>query len=115
MKARLARAVAAVITALTTVVLIATPALAAPPTVHEKYPSLGVTNTILIFVGIPFGVVGLVAALVYGPSLLRGPRYRPAQGWDYDPLWFNGPDDPDFAMARTSKGPESSGGAAGAW
>jgi hypothetical protein len=100
---------------LATVALLAAPAVAAPPSIHENYPGLGWGNTLLIFVGIPVGIVGVVAGLVYVPSAIRGGRYRPNEEWDYDPLWFNGPDDPELALSRVTKVPKPGGGASGSW
>jgi len=47
-----------------------------------------VLETVLVFVGIPLGVFGLVAALVYGASARGFPRYRPGRSFNVAPVWF---------------------------
>ena len=79
--------------------------------------SLGVGLWILIYAGIPFAIFVLIALLVYGPGLLRRPRYRPGfQDWGYRPVWIGGPEDPDSAL--TAAAPDTvldvRGGGAGA-
>lgn len=49
---------------------------------------MSVVETVLIFVGIPLGVSALLALAVLGPSAARAPRYRPGNGWEYDPVWY---------------------------
>jgi hypothetical protein len=49
---------------------------------------MSIVETVLVFVGIPAGVFLLMAVLVLGPSAMRAPRYRPGNGWDYDPVWY---------------------------
>jgi hypothetical protein len=61
--------------------------------------SLGVGLWFLIYAGIPFLVLAVIASLVYGPALLRRPRYRPGyQDWGYRSVWIGGPGDPDTAL-----------------
>jgi len=47
-----------------------------------------VLETVLVFVGIPLGVFGLVAVLVYGASARGFPRYRPGRSFNVAPVWF---------------------------
>lgn len=48
-----------------------------------------VVETVLVFVGIPFAVVAVVAVLVYGRSAVHQPtRYRPGKAWAYPPAWY---------------------------
>ena len=48
-----------------------------------------VTETVLVFVGIPLGITALIFLAVYGKSLTRQPnRYRPGKPWDYPPSWY---------------------------
>jgi uncharacterized membrane protein len=54
-------------------------------------PSLGVGNTILLFVVIPLGVFLIIAGLATLPSALSRPRYRPGKPWDHDSAWIGGP------------------------
>lgn len=49
---------------------------------------MSVTETVLVFVGIPLGLFLLAALAVYGPSAARQPRYRPGRPWPYEPVWF---------------------------
>jgi hypothetical protein len=47
-----------------------------------------VWQTLLVFVGIPAGIIALIALAVYGKSMVRQPnRYRPGRAWDYPPSW----------------------------
>lgn len=77
--------------------------------------SLGVGLTILYYVVIPIGIFLLIAGLAVLPSMLRRPRYRPGRPWNYDPLWFNGPDDPNQALASARPGATARGGASAEW
>jgi hypothetical protein len=75
-------------------------------------PGLGIALTLLIFVGIPVAVFLVLGLLVYGPSLLRRPRYRPGRTqWDFAPLWVSGPAN---AAPATSVPAGLRGGGAGA-
>jgi len=47
-----------------------------------------VVETVLVFVGIPLAAFLLLALAVLGPGAARTPRYRPGNGWDYDPVWY---------------------------
>jgi hypothetical protein len=49
---------------------------------------MSIVETALIFVGIPAAVVLVVAALVYGGSAARAPRYRPGGPWQFEPVWY---------------------------
>ena len=49
---------------------------------------MSVVQTVLVFVGIPALVVGLLAVLVVAPGAARRPRYRPGEAWDYEPVWY---------------------------
>ncbi|GIJ27599.1 hypothetical protein Vqi01_27610 [Micromonospora qiuiae] len=54
---------------------------------------LSVTDTLLVFVGIPAAVVLVIAGLVYGGSGSGGggaKRYRPGRPFDFTPVWFLG-------------------------
>jgi hypothetical protein len=77
--------------------------------------SLGTGLTILYYVVIPIGIFLLIAGLAVLPSMLRRPRYRPGRPWNYDPLWFNGPDDPNQALASARPGATARGGASAEW
>ncbi len=49
---------------------------------------MSVTETVLIFVGVPLGLFLLAALAVYGPTAVTQPRYRPGRPWDHEPVWF---------------------------
>ena len=75
---------------------------------------IGTGLVILYYVVIPLGIFLLIAFFSTLPSMLRRPRYRPGRPWQHDPLWFNGPDDPDHAVAAARSG-ASKGGASAEW
>jgi hypothetical protein len=45
-------------------------------------------QTALIFVGAPAAIMLFLAALVYGASSRRSPRYRPGRAFTFAPVWF---------------------------
>jgi hypothetical protein len=45
-------------------------------------------QTVLIFVGVPLAITLALAALVYGASARRSPRYRPGRPYPVRPVWF---------------------------
>lgn len=48
-----------------------------------------VYETLLVFVGIPAGIIALIALGVFGKSMVRQPnRYRPGKPWVYEPTWY---------------------------
>jgi hypothetical protein len=50
---------------------------------------LSITETVLVFVGIPALVVVAVYAAVYGTTARRGgKRYRPGRPFTFTPVWF---------------------------
>jgi hypothetical protein len=50
-------------------------------------------EALLVFAGIPLGVMGLITLLVLAPSLVRGDRQqRGVSSWT-EPEWFGGPGD----------------------
>jgi hypothetical protein len=76
----------------------------------------GLGMDLLEFLVIPVGFCLLVCALVLAPDLLRRPRYRPGRAWEYAPLWFGGPENPDAAVAAVPPGRTlAEGGASGEW
>jgi hypothetical protein len=75
-----------------------------------------VVQTVLVFVGIPLGVIALLTLAVYGKSLVRQPnRYRPGRAWDYPPSWYV--PHPDAVVAHPTKSGSTTavGGASGEW
>lgn len=58
-----------------------------PATWHDG-PSISALHALAIFAGIPLLVMLAVSLLVFAPSLVRGPRYRPGQPWEATSEWF---------------------------
>jgi hypothetical protein len=57
-------------------------------------PGMSAVATILVYIGIPLAVAGVIALLVLAPSIAHGNRYRPHQlSWWAAPVWFGGPQD----------------------
>ena len=77
--------------------------------------SLGTGLVVVIYVLVPLGIFAVIALLSVLPSALRRPRYRPGRAWTHDPLWFNGPDDPNKALAGARPGATARGGASAEW
>ena len=111
----ISRAVAVAMAAVTPVLLAATPALAKLDDGEEKGSSLGAGLVILYYVVIPLGIFAVLAFFAVLPSMLRRPRYRPGRAWNYDPLWFSGPDEPDRALSTARPGATARGGASAEW
>lgn len=108
--ARLAAVCAAV-----TVSLVATPALANLDDGEVRGKPLGTGLVILIYVVVPVGAFLVISFFAVLPSMLRRPRYRPGRPWNFDPLWFAGPDDVDKALAGARPGVTAKGGASAEW
>ncbi len=67
--------------------------------------SLSITQTVLVFVGIPAAVIAAVYAAVYGTSARRSSkRYRPGRPFHFTPVWF---------LAAPEQVTGSAGGSAG--
>jgi hypothetical protein len=49
---------------------------------------VSVAETLLIYLGIPLGVVLVLAALVFLPGGRRRPRWKSGQAWDHEPVWY---------------------------
>ena len=51
---------------------------------------LSISNTVLVFLIIPLGIILLVASLVLagGDRTKRARRYRPGRPYDFQPIWF---------------------------
>ena len=109
------RVVAVATAALAPVLLAATPALAKLDDGEVKGDSLGAGLVILYYVVIPVAIFGVIAFFAVLPSMLRRPRYRPGKAWNYDPLWFSGPDEPDRALSTARPGATARGGASAEW
>jgi hypothetical protein len=46
------------------------------------------TETLLVFAGIPLAVAALLALLTLGTGPRRAPRYRPGRPFEFSPVWF---------------------------
>ena len=54
---------------------------------------MSITETVLVFVGIPAAVVATVYALVYATTARRvSKRYRPGRPFTFAPVWFLAPE-----------------------
>jgi hypothetical protein len=82
-----------------------------------------IVQTVLVFVGIPGGIVAAIAFAVYGKAILHQPnRYRPGRPWPFEPAWFV-PHPDAVVHARTDRKPieggttttTAVGGASGEW
>jgi hypothetical protein len=113
------RAITAGATGLVTTLLTVAPAFASDPVgpLEGADPGkpLGTAAGLLLFVGAPLALFGLIAVLVLMPGAVRANRYRPAEGWAADPVWFAGPVDPDASVAQAQRGDLVRGGASGSW
>jgi hypothetical protein len=49
---------------------------------------LSITETVLLYGFIPFAIVGLFYAMVYGGSAGRAKRYRPGRPFTSVPVWY---------------------------
>ena len=47
-----------------------------------------VTETVLVFAGIPLAVAALLALLTLTSGGRRAPRYRPGRPFPFEPVWF---------------------------
>jgi hypothetical protein len=80
-----------------------------------------ITQTVLVFVGIPAGIILLITFAVYGRSMLHQPnRYRPGRAWNYGPSWFVPHPDavvsaPGTNRPGTGTSTTAVGGASGEW
>ncbi len=117
------RAALAALLALAASVGIAGPAFAtdAPtdPSVMDQSPTVMSTGqAVLVFVGIPLLVVGLVWLIVSAPGWTRSGRSSDADAWTGDPLVIDAPSGAESASALTSAEgavDEASGGTSARW
>jgi hypothetical protein len=77
---------------------------------------VSVWQTVLVFVGIPAGIVAFITLAVYGKSMVRQPnRYRPGKAWDYPPTWYVPHPDAVVPHPRAGSSTTAVGGASGEW
>jgi hypothetical protein len=75
-----------------------------------------IVETVLVFVGIPAGIVAVLAFGVYGKTLLHQPnRYRPGKAWTYPPSWYVAHPDALDHRAGPAASVTAVGGASGEW
>jgi ABC-type amino acid transport system permease subunit len=75
-------------------------------------------GTLAIYLGIPVAVAALIALLVFLPSFVRGPRYRPGRPWLAGPSWFGaaaGGETAAEAIAELPTATTDGGGASARW
>jgi hypothetical protein len=75
-------------------------------------------ETAAIFVGIPVGVAAVIAFLVFLPSIVSGPRYRPGRPWTATASWFGESIGSETAAAAITTLPPATldgGGASARW
>jgi hypothetical protein len=74
-----------------------------------------ITETVLVFVGAPLAIAGVLALLVFGAGGRRAPRYRPGRPFNFAPVWFLASpprDDADHADGERAALPAAPGRAA---
>jgi hypothetical protein len=49
-----------------------------------------VLQTIGVYALIPAAVYGVLTLFTLWPKIARGPRYRPGQEWNHEPMWWIG-------------------------
>ena len=53
------------------------------------------------FILLPLACYGVIALLVYAPSWVHGPKYRPGLPWWSEPVWIGGGAIEDVDAARS--------------
>jgi hypothetical protein len=106
-----------VVAAIISTVIAAGPALAIGErgTPGDKMSAI---ETTAIFLGIPLGVAAVIAFLVFLPSIVSGPRYRPGRPWTATASWFGEPLGSETAAASMTTLPPATldgGGASARW
>jgi hypothetical protein len=107
--------------------LLASPAVAAPPTSWADPAPMSLLHALLVFAGIPLALMAGITLLVMAPSLIRGDRQqRGVSSWT-EPQWFGGPADAVPAgpgvrgeiegahESEPARETESAGGASARW
>ncbi|HUV47768.1 MAG TPA: hypothetical protein VMX11_02220 [Actinomycetes bacterium] len=64
------------------------------------------------FVLLPLLVYGVIMLLVYTPSWVRGPKYRPGLSWWAEPIWIGGA---DLEVAASADPVREGGGCSARW
>ena len=108
------RAVAGLLLTAPLLVLAALPA-AAVADGEEPGNALPLGTSLLVFVGIPLLIMVLTAVPIFAGASRRKSRYRPNEGWNQQPMWFAGPDDPEAAVSAADLKQPGRGGSSGSW
>ncbi len=114
MRARFVRRMTALLTGLALPFVATAPAWARLDD-GEAPTHTGWVFVLLVYIGIPVAFFLLLAALTYGPSARRRPRYRPTRDWRAEAVWFNGPVDPEAALGAAASVVVKGGGASASW
>jgi hypothetical protein len=75
-------------------------------------------ETVAIFAGIPLAAATVIAFLVFLPSIVNGPRYRPGRAWTATTAWFGEPIGSEAAANAITTLPPATlqgGGASARW
>jgi hypothetical protein len=83
--------------------------LADTPTTWLEGPSISTLHALAVFAGIPLLVILTISLLVYAPSWVHGPRYRPGQPWDSKSEWFGVSSVAEPRTARLERGADGEG------
>ena len=110
----LARSATAVLTFATYLLLTGCVAQGVLEDGEEPGEEIGVLEGWLVFGGIPLVILVLTAIPIFAAARKKS-RYRPSQGWDHQPLWFAGPDDPESAVRSAPTEQSGRGGASASW
>lgn len=97
-------------------VALAGAASADAPTGWEKGgEGLTTLDAVLIFVGIPLGLMVVIGLLASISSTKSTPRYRPNEKWENETEWFGAPADEPKALTDAASPPKPGGGASATW
>lgn len=93
----------------------ASPALAAGPAPGWDGTGMSPLEVVGVFIGVPVGLFVVISLLlVYLPQWVHEIRYRPGLVWTAEPVWFNGPEAQEEALAAAEP-TRSGGGASASW
>lgn len=96
--------------------LLAVPAYAAAPETWEDPDNGSTIELLLVLVGIPLGVIALIALAVYLPSMIKGQSSGSALAFQERAEWFGGPrKGVDAAAEPEPQSAEGKGGASAGW
>lgn len=87
----------------------------APATWEAGGDGINGLEALLIFGGIPLGLLIVIALLASISSRTSSPRSRPAQSWEGESEWFGAPDAADPVAIGTGLEVKPGGGASATW